>query len=118
MASGGSIGAATRPSRSQRTAPTGASTAGKSGLWTSLDLSGSPCRCQTPVYRGSGLMLPVKRSRTIRLPLPPQTASGDSQAAFSTAAGRVGEHTPELQSRPYSVCRLLLDKKNSYEVLI
>src|SRR3712207_7155873 len=32
--------------------------------------------------------------------------------------GRSEEHTSELQSRPYLVCRLLLEKKNRYHFLI
>src|SRR3712207_7151120 len=38
---------------------------------------------------------------------------GDVRAA---AATRSEEHTSELQSRQYLVCRLLLEKKNSFSV--
>src|SRR3712207_7704066 len=31
---------------------------------------------------------------------------------FAATTGRSEEHTSELQSRPYLVCRLLLEKKN------
>src|SRR3712207_7081833 len=34
----------------------------------------------------------------------------------SCAAGRSEEHTSELQSRQYLVCRLLLEKKNIYSI--
>src|SRR3712207_9260475 len=34
------------------------------------------------------------------------------QAKVSCGAGRSEEHTSELQSRQYLVCRLLLEKKN------
>src|SRR5690554_7401219 len=33
------------------------------------------------------------------------------------AGGRSEEHTSELQSRPHLVCRLLLEKKNSWSYL-
>src|SRR3712207_7313903 len=35
-------------------------------------------------------------------------------AAREEAPGRSEEHTSELQSRQYLVCRLLLEKKNTY----
>src|SRR3712207_8277767 len=35
-----------------------------------------------------------------------------AQARVRTAPGRSEEHTSELQSRQYLVCRLLLEKKN------
>src|SRR3712207_8724558 len=35
-------------------------------------------------------------------------------ARAANAAGRSEEHTSELQSRPYLVCRLLLEKKKQY----
>src|SRR3712207_7267390 len=34
--------------------------------------------------------------------------------SFCAAAGRSEEHTSELQSRQYLVCRLLLEKKNTH----
>src|SRR3712207_6899334 len=36
----------------------------------------------------------------------------DKRHSSSAAAGRSEEHTSELQSRQYLVCRLLLEKKN------
>src|SRR3712207_8825238 len=38
--------------------------------------------------------------------------------AFSAAAFRSEEHTSELQSRQYLVCRLLLEKKKTYYTCI
>src|SRR3712207_8333407 len=38
---------------------------------------------------------------------------GGDRGAEREAAGRSEEHTSELQSRPYLVCRLLLEKKNT-----
>src|SRR3712207_8968265 len=37
----------------------------------------------------------------------------DNRVAAVTNAGRSEEHTSELQSRQYLVCRLLLEKKNN-----
>src|SRR3712207_8668035 len=41
----------------------------------------------------------------------PPTSSGSRRRAASVAARRSEEHTSELQSRQYLVCRLLLEKK-------
>src|SRR3712207_8220638 len=38
----------------------------------------------------------------------------DSTVTFRYDAGRSEEHTSELQSRQYLVCRLLLEKKKKY----
>src|SRR3712207_7001373 len=38
---------------------------------------------------------------------------GDDGGGWSGAGGRSEEHTSELQSRQYLVCRLLLEKKNT-----
>src|SRR5215217_8489730 len=53
------------------------------------------------------------RSRTGRLDARPttRTATTRSPARSSTASPRSEEHTSELQSRQYLVCRLLLEKK-------
>src|SRR5258707_2390850 len=40
------------------------------------------------------------------------SGSGDGLADRAQSRGRSEEHTSELQSRQYLVCRLLLDKKN------
>src|SRR3712207_7627836 len=40
----------------------------------------------------------------------------DVIAAADNASGRSEEHTSELQSRQYLVCRLLLEKKNNSQV--
>src|SRR3712207_7619099 len=45
------------------------------------------------------------RNRTPTLPTPPAWAKGPT-------GSRSEEHTSELQSRQYLVCRLLLEKKN------
>src|SRR3712207_8532712 len=58
--------------------------------------------------------------------LPPGRGGGAGETqdgevvSFGTAAGeeRSEEHTSELQSRQYLVCRLLLEKKNTYPALL
>src|SRR3712207_7486318 len=51
----------------------------------------------------------------IRVRRPPQEGShcGDTQAVEFFHAERSEEHTSELQSRQYLVCRLLLEKKKN-----
>src|SRR3712207_8534555 len=49
------------------------------------------------------LPMTARRSSTLTTPLPP--------AGATSAGQRSEEHTSELQSRQYLVCRLLLEKK-------
>src|SRR3712207_8983770 len=56
--------------------------------------------------RGQGV--PVRRRR------PDLQAGGRPPVPESDEAGRSEEHTSELQSRQYLVCRLLLEKKKNY----
>src|SRR3712207_7818809 len=52
------------------------------------------------------------------LPASPQTlASGEQQRRHVACPSRSEEHTSELQSRQYLVCRLLLVKKNNLTAL-
>src|SRR3712207_7157744 len=44
--------------------------------------------------------------------------AADAPADHRLPAGRSEEHTSELQSRQYLVCRLLLEKKKTYELEI
>src|SRR3712207_7938486 len=55
------------------------------------------------------------RPRPDRLPGGPRGAADDRPGAVPRppAVGRSEEHTSELQSRQYLVCRLLLEKKNN-----
>src|SRR3712207_8071593 len=53
---------------------------------------------------------------TIRPP-GPEPSSDPSSTPISRAMRRSEEHTSELQSRQYLVCRLLLEKKNLLERL-
>src|SRR5438445_7829417 len=47
----------------------------------------------------------------------PATSTITARAATTRTCGRSEEHTSELQSRQYLVCRLLLEKKNNVEIL-
>src|SRR3712207_7091883 len=62
---------------------------------------------------------PAANARTARCPPDPQPAGRGSARCTSagtpegrTRCARSEEHTSELQSRQYLVCRLLLEKKN------
>src|SRR3712207_8682609 len=48
---------------------------------------------------------------------PRGTAHAVSPTTSMTASARSEEHTSELQSRQYLVCRLLLEKKNDIDTL-
>src|SRR5436305_2664156 len=59
--------------------------------------------------------LPIsKRSRSRLCPRCARHGPTPSWWTRPWAASRSEEHTSELQSRPHIVCRLLLEKKNSY----
>src|SRR2546425_9703362 len=47
---------------------------------------------------------------------PPRIEPGDSLEVVVRRGGRSEEHTSELQSLAYLVCRLLLEKKKHYEL--
>src|SRR3712207_8356309 len=51
-------------------------------------------------------------TRSCRPALPPEAAQRAWPAAWAFQPARSEEHTSELQSRQYLVCRLLLEKKN------
>src|SRR3712207_9121086 len=81
-----------------------------------------PLHDALPIFLGRGRRLPRPRKgrepprsrRAVRADghqttCVPQEASG--RAAFTIAGSRSEEHTSELQSRQYLVCRLLLEKK-------
>src|SRR3712207_8035124 len=64
-----------------------------------------------PISRPSGVRLSSTRSPAIgsTISTVPSAASA-SRACFAAPTGRSEEHTSELQSRQYLVCRLLLEK--------
>src|SRR3712207_8526757 len=45
-----------------------------------------------------------------------ENSASSTEAEVSVEQGRSEEHTSELQSRQYLVCRLLLEKKTSYSL--
>src|SRR3712207_7363309 len=71
----------------------------------------------TTLFRSSSSRSRTTRSSTGRARCSGRcraTAGGSSQ----TCAPRSEEHTSELQSRQYLVCRLLLEKKNNIYLII
>src|SRR3712207_7081988 len=74
-----------------------------------------PCRvCRRDGRDGRDLHQSAQRTdgglhlRAVRM----TTTRGASASLSTESAGRSEEHTSELQSRQYLVCRLLLEKKN------
>src|SRR3712207_9118453 len=58
---------------------------------------------------------PARASRAVaRLTM--KRCAGDGAGAFRDGQPRSEEHTSELQSRQYLVCRLLLEKKKKYDI--
>src|SRR3712207_8786277 len=84
--------------------------------YTTLFRSSSP---QTVMLGGTGLAALTPTSlvfsdRAVGATSEPQTATldvGTSSVAITESSARSEEHTSELQSRQYLVCRLLLEKK-------
>src|SRR3712207_7797197 len=72
-------------------------------LHDALPISREPGR----VHRGGRGDGPDRPDRRLGAPREPAPAEG----VGARAAGRSEEHTSELQSRQYLVCRLLLEKK-------
>src|SRR5207249_10558064 len=67
----------------------------------------------TTLFRSRGN---PRRPRPTSTPWPPTSRPRPSPRTRSTTTPRSEEHTSELQSRFDLVCRLLLEKKNSWEV--
>src|SRR3712207_7271973 len=70
--------------------------------------SGQPGTIRGDLSTGEGLDLAVRGAQTII-----HCASSPFRKARQTDVERSEEHTSELQSRQYLVCRLLLEKKNT-----
>src|SRR3712207_7813140 len=49
---------------------------------------------------------------------PPRRTRSSPQRVKTVSSRRSEEHTSELQSRQYLVCRLLLEKKKKYRIII
>src|SRR5438445_4991478 len=77
-----------------------------------LRSSTEPREGQGPLTRAYPLMFPVSEALNI-VAMVSSVASliGDETIATMLSASRSEEHTSELQSRQYLVCRLLLEKK-------
>src|SRR3712207_8291986 len=75
----------------------------RSTLFPYTTLFRSVYQAQSPRRRAGGSLVSVDGADGLRL--------GGLLAALVGVAGRSEEHTSELQSRQYLVCRLLLEKK-------
>src|SRR3712207_8488945 len=68
--------------------------------------------------RGSGdVMVPTLRGPVVPAAVPPTTTAARPVLVRQVGTCRSEEHTSELQSRQYLVCRLLLEKKKKSAVL-
>src|SRR3712207_7306668 len=71
-----------------------------------------PISMRSPSAPGSGIASPLRKTTIVRAASAPQSSSRmGSPSRRSQAMPRSEEHTSELQSRQYLVCRLLLEKK-------
>src|SRR3712207_7921203 len=77
--------------------------------YTTLFRSDSPALSPFPAVE----LRSRRGSPLARHPLPPRRLTPRLRRGAAAHAGRSEEHTSELQSRQYLVCRLLLEKKNS-----
>src|SRR3712207_7083670 len=72
--------------------------------------------------RGDGRLLPYVLQATVAalraFPELNATLDGDEIVLWERYDLRSEEHTSELQSRQYLVCRLLLEKKKKYRLLL
>src|SRR3712207_7680116 len=66
----------------------------------------------TTLFRSRARCRPASARRSSPAPAASSRSSPCSSATSSTSLVRSEEHTSELQSRQYLVCRLLLEKKN------
>src|SRR3712207_7604961 len=70
-------------------------------------------------FHAEGISIPLSASIGVAAAQPGadrahQLLSDADTAAFAAKGARSEEHTSELQSRQYLVCRLLLEKKNCH----
>src|SRR3712207_7910348 len=78
---------------------------------TVVSVPAEPGRAGSPPHRHGGVVMYVGVVHTVR----DATAWAEMMRSLgpdSFPAGRSEEHTSELQSRQYLVCRLLLEKQN------
>src|SRR3712207_8073735 len=70
------------------------------------------CAVLQPVHRQIGALVFVfRRELLVDVDAEPRRVARVHHAALGTVGVRSEEHTSELQSRQYLVCRLLLEKK-------
>src|SRR3712207_8988180 len=76
-------------------------------------------RSGVPGHEGRGDLAGEQGGREVPGDDPGHDAVGDllDPQLLAGLVGRSEEHTSELQSRQYLVCRLLLEKKKQYQIL-
>src|SRR3712207_8863372 len=79
--------------------------------YTTLFRSCSPSRPATTSCPAPNWPPPRTRVRRSTTPPPSTPPASTSRSSATTTSTRSEEHTSELQSRQYLVCRLLLEKK-------
>src|SRR3712207_8122027 len=84
----------------------------RSRLQVLLDVRLARAQLQALVHEGAGRELVHQPAVDADHRDDPARAAGQDRVAQRVAAVRSEEHTSELQSRQYLVCRLLLEKKN------
>src|SRR3712207_7425803 len=81
----------------------------------SSDLEQHPC--PQPAGCTHALAAEPGQPEVIQITTEESARSGEGRAQAHQGGGRSEEHTSELQSRQYLVCRLLLEKKNRTRTL-
>src|SRR3712207_8046318 len=81
--------------------------------YTTLFRSPSACR-QTTFRSGQAIAAPVASGGPMPIAPPVTSSQSCGSAPCVPEKNRSEEHTSELQSRQYLVCRLLLEKKKKY----
>src|SRR3712207_8403846 len=74
----------------------------------------------TTLFRSSSILTPASMLRSMDIFFSEDSSSSSVSSesrSSSTVTSRSEEHTSELQSRQYLVCRLLLEKKKTYTQL-
>src|SRR3712207_8598312 len=71
----------------------------------------------TTLFRSSGGTASGRSRRSTSPAFRPASTSAASSRPGSSRSSRSEEHTSELQSRQYLVCRLLLEKKKVLELI-
>src|SRR3712207_8719970 len=83
---------------------------------SSADLAEHELLAAPPASRAGGCLLPARR-RAGRVAAGSRAPGAGTKGPVVGEGSRSEEHTSELQSRQYLVCRLLLEQKSIYNLL-